>query len=62
MGPAEVVHVGDAGADAAVFPIVGEGIALNPRRPETERAADRVLWTHDFQQVVDAILGSPSPG
>ncbi|HTS33033.1 MAG TPA: HAD family hydrolase [Thermoplasmata archaeon] len=56
--PTEVVHVGDGGADAAVFPHVGEGIALNARRPEVDRAADRVLHTHDFQDVVDAVLGA----
>ncbi len=60
--PSEVVHVGDSEADAAVFPRVGEGIALNARRPETERAADLSLHTQDFQEVVDAILGSSLRG
>ena len=60
--PSEVVHVGDTAADAAVFPRVGRGIALNARRPEVDRAADLVLRTNDFQVVVDAILGGPPHG
>lgn len=60
--PSEVVHVGDASADAAIFPRVGLGIALNARRPEVERAADLALRTNDFQAVADAILGSEFRG
>jgi len=54
--PSAVVHVGDGRADAAVFPSVGRGIALNSQLPEVDRAADLVLRTTDFQVVVDAIL------
>jgi len=49
------VHVGDGWSDAAVFPRVGGGIALNSRLPEVERAADRALHTSDFRTVVGAI-------
>jgi phosphoserine phosphatase len=56
--PSEVVHVGDAPPDAVIFAEVGEGISVNARRPEVARAADIALRTTDFEEVVDAILGS----
>ncbi len=53
--PAHVVHVGDGAADAALFPLVGRGIALNTTRPEVTRGADLVLAATDFREVVGAI-------
>lgn len=55
--PSRVVHVGDGAADAALFPIVGRGIALNTTRPEVTRGADLVLAATDFREVVRAIEG-----
>jgi HAD superfamily phosphoserine phosphatase-like hydrolase len=50
-----VVHVGDGRVDAELFPRVGRGIALNATRAEVRRAADVVLQTDDFRDVVAAI-------
>ena len=55
-----VVHIGDGWADAALFPLVGRGVALNSSRPEVERAADLSLRAADFRAVVDA-LGALRP-
>jgi phosphoserine phosphatase len=54
--PTAVVHIGDSRADAAVFPRVGRGIALNARFPEVDVAADLVLRSTDFNEVVEAVL------
>jgi phosphoserine phosphatase len=54
-----VVHVGDAPPDAAVFPRVGGGIALNAHRTEVEDAADLALRTNDFHEVAEAVLKLP---
>jgi phosphoserine phosphatase len=54
-----VVHVGDGGADAALFPRVGAGVALNSKLPEVERKADLVLRTRDFREVARAIVALP---
>lgn len=57
-GPAgRTIHVGDGWSDAAVFPRVGGGIALNSRLPEVEHAADRALHTGDFRAVAREIAG-----
>lgn len=53
--PHEVVHVGDGWADAAVFRLVGGGVALNSRLEEVRSAADLVLSTADFRVVVAAL-------
>lgn len=50
-----VAHVGDGWSDAEVFRIVGGGIALNCRLEEVNRAADRVVRTTDFRDVVEAL-------
>ncbi len=55
-----VVHVGDGWADAALFPRVGRGIALNSRLPEVDRAADLALHTSSFRAVARRI-GSLGP-
>lgn len=47
-----VVHIGDGWADAAVFPLVGRGVALNSTLPEVDRVADLVIRTDDFRVVV----------
>jgi phosphoserine phosphatase len=60
VNPREVVHVGDAGPDAAIFPLVGGGIALNARSASVRRAADLALETTDFGAVVSAILELPA--
>jgi phosphoserine phosphatase len=54
-GTSGVVHVGDGAADAAIFPLVGRGVALNPSRPDVAAAADLVLRTDDFREVAAAI-------
>lgn len=60
--PSRVAHVGDGWSDAAVFPLVGGGIALNSPFDEVNRAADRILRTEDFREVVDALSRlSPRP-
>ena len=53
--PARVVHVGDGGADAQLFPLVGRGVALNSSQPDVQRAADLVLKTDDFREVGVAV-------
>lgn len=58
--PSNVVHVGDSRPDAAVFPFVGGGIALNAEHPDVVRAADLALKTHDFGELVSAILALPA--
>ncbi|MGA9839183.1 MAG: HAD family hydrolase [Thermoplasmata archaeon] len=57
--PASVVHIGDGRADALIFPVVGAGISLNSALPEVDRAADRVLRTHDFREVVATLEHLP---
>jgi phosphoserine phosphatase len=52
---ARVAHIGDGWADAAVFPRVGRGIALNSPLPEVERAADLALRSSDFREVARRI-------
>ncbi len=54
-----VVHVGDGWADAAVFPLVGAGVALNTHLPEVARAADLVLRSADFREVVERVEALP---
>lgn len=55
LDPASVVHIGDGWADAALFPLVGGGIAFNSRLPEVERAADAVVRSTTLEDVVGAI-------
>ncbi|MGI0131795.1 MAG: HAD family hydrolase [Thermoplasmata archaeon] len=49
------VHVGDGWADAALFPAVGAGVALNSRFPEVRAAADLVLETDDLRTLLPAL-------
>jgi phosphoserine phosphatase len=51
----QVVHVGDGWSDAEVFRLVGAGVALNSPLPDVDEAADLVLVTPDFRDVVEAI-------
>ncbi|MGA8274861.1 MAG: HAD family hydrolase [Thermoplasmata archaeon] len=60
VNPKEVVHVGDARPDAAIFPLVGGGIALNARSPAVRKTADLALDTTDFLALVSAILHLPA--
>ena len=53
--PTLVAHVGDGWTDAEVFRLVGGGIALNSPYPEVNRAADLVLATEDFRDVVQGL-------
>jgi phosphoserine phosphatase len=55
VGAREVVHVGDGWADAALFPRVGGGVALNSRLDSVRSAADLVLASDDFRHVVEAL-------
>ena len=47
-----VAHVGDGTADAAVFPKLGFGIALNSLLPEVDRAADVALKLDDLRGIL----------
>ena len=47
-----VVHVGDGRSDAALFPLVGAGVALNSPYADVRLAADLALTTNDFREVV----------
>jgi phosphoserine phosphatase len=60
VDPKEVVHVGDAGPDAAIFPLVGGGIAVNGKSDAVRRRADVALETTDFGAVVSAVLSLPA--
>ncbi len=51
----EVAHLGDGWSDAELFRSVGGGIAVNSRLEEVNRAADRVVTTRDFPDVVQAL-------
>jgi phosphoserine phosphatase len=55
LSPSTVVHVGDGWSDAGVFRHVGGGVALNSPLPEVNLAADRILRTRDFGEVVAAL-------
>ena len=55
VAAATVAAVGDGWSDAVVFRLVGAGIALNSRLAEVNRAADLVLSTVDFADVVAAL-------
>jgi len=52
-----VAHVGDGWTDAELFRLVGGGVALNSPYPEVNRAADLVLVTQDFRDVVKGLAG-----
>lgn len=54
--PEEVAHVGDGWSDAEVFRLVGGGVAVNSALEEVNRAADRVVHTSDFHDVVQALV------
>jgi len=60
LSPSAVVHVGDGWSDAEVFRAVGGGVALNSTLPEVELAADRIVKTRDFGDVV-AVLDDLLP-
>ena len=50
-----VVHVGDGRSDAALFPLVGAGVAVNSPYADVRRAADLALTTNDFEDVVEGV-------
>ncbi len=51
----QVVHIGDGAPDAAVFPRIGRGVALNAQPASVAQAADLVLQTDDFREVARAV-------
>ena len=55
-----VVHIGDSTPDAAVFPLIGFGIAMNSPLPEVDRVADAALHVTDLRAVIP-ILESAHP-
>lgn len=57
VSPLETVHVGDGWSDAALFPLLGGGVALNSSYPAVDAAADLVLHVRDFRSVAQGILG-----
>ena len=59
---AGVVHVGDGWADAALFPRVGRGVALNSALDEVNRAADLAISASSFAEVARRIAAlGPRP-
>jgi phosphoserine phosphatase len=60
IDPSAVVHAGDARPDAAIFPLVGGGIALNATSRTVRAAADLAIDTTDFGEVVEAVLRLPA--
>lgn len=54
--PRQVAHVGDGWSDGELFRRVGGGIALNSPFDEVNRAADLVVRTTDFRDVVRALV------
>ncbi|MCI4356892.1 MAG: haloacid dehalogenase-like hydrolase [Thermoplasmata archaeon] len=59
VSPREVAHVGDGRADAAIFPLVGLGVAFGARDPLVRKAADLTVDGSDFRRVVDALERHP---
>ena len=55
LSRAQTIHLGDGRADAAIFRIVGYGIATNSTRPEVLRAADADLGYRDLQEALPVI-------
>lgn len=55
--PAEVVHIGDGWADAAVFPYVGAGVAFNSHLADVERSADVALHAESFSALLPVLEG-----
>jgi phosphoserine phosphatase len=53
--PRQVVHVGDGWADAAVFPHVGGGVALNSALAAVQEAADLCVVTDDIRGLPEEI-------
>jgi phosphoserine phosphatase len=51
----DAVHIGDGPSDAAIFPRVGGGVALNSHSAEVNTAADLALSTEDFRLVVQRL-------
>jgi phosphoserine phosphatase len=60
VDPKTVVHVGDARPDAAIFPLVGSGVALNAKSWTVRESADLAIETTDFGEVVTALLRLPA--
>ena len=50
--PAEVAHIGDGRADAAIFPLVGLGLAFNSALPDVERAADAAVRAESLTAIL----------
>ena len=53
--PREVAHVGDGWADAALFPLVGAGIAFNSHLPDVDRVADAALQSASFAALLPVL-------
>lgn len=53
--PRGTAHVGDGWADAAVFPRVGGGVALNSRLPEVREAADLAIDLTDLRGLLEPL-------
>lgn len=50
-----VLHVGDGAADAALFPLVGGGVAFNSRDPDVRAAADVVVDADDWSAILPVV-------
>jgi phosphoserine phosphatase len=53
--PSRAAHVGDGLADAAIFPRVGFGIALNSSLPEVIQSADISLDLSDLRGILESL-------
>lgn len=61
VGLQATVHVGDGWSDAALFPLIGAGVALNSPYPAVDAAATRAFHVRDFRPVAAGILGLRNP-
>ncbi|MHB1435814.1 MAG: HAD family hydrolase [Thermoplasmata archaeon] len=50
-----VLHVGDGTADAALFPLVGGGVAFNSERVDVRAAADAVVEADDWAAILPIV-------
>ncbi|MCI4368077.1 MAG: haloacid dehalogenase-like hydrolase [Thermoplasmata archaeon] len=58
--PQAALHAGDGPPDAAVFPTVGGGVALNSKWPRVRALADATLDADDLRELVTVIDRLPS--
>ncbi|MCI4339850.1 MAG: haloacid dehalogenase-like hydrolase [Thermoplasmata archaeon] len=57
--PPAIAHVGDGWADAALFPLVGAGIAFNSPLPDVEARADAVVRDGSLSAILPVLERLP---